>query len=90
MTIQQQEMSRKAILLLTTAWLSFSTVSSSWRPGDAGLPFTTDCYDRVVKGCACTVENRSSGAALATVNCEDANLTEIPDLRRVGYPVDLL
>lgn len=85
-------MSRKAILLLITAWLSFSTVhvSSSWRPGGAGLPFTTDCYDRVVKGCVCSVENRSSGAALATVNCEDANLTEIPDLRRVGYPVDLL
>jgi len=83
-------MLEKVIYLLTIIWLSFSTVFSSWRPGGADLPFTMDCYDRVARGCVCTVENRSSGLTLATVNCVDANLTEIPDLRRVGYPVDLL
>ena len=73
------------ILVLATTWLSFSTVHSSGRPD---LP-PPDCIDRVAKGCVCTVTNGSSGV-LVTVTCDNANLTEIPDLKRIGHPVEFL
>jgi len=79
--------SRVLLLLLTTAWLSSSTVSSTLDP--PGNLFCDDRAERPSCACAMRLANSSTGV-LAAVNCENANLTEVPDLRQIGYPIEYL
>ena len=69
------------VTLLATVWLSFYTTTVSSQ--EVSPP---DCTDKVPKGCVCSVSDQKA----VSLTCDSVNLTEIPDLSVIGFPVEHL